>query len=81
MQSLAGTPDVGTTDAVKDSVYAPAREVVNFFHEVLMPVINWDTAHVENGRRPSSMNRYLYISNSTRRPSCNSAEPTPPAAP
>jgi hypothetical protein len=27
------------TDAVKDNVYALTREVVNFFHEVELPVI------------------------------------------
>jgi hypothetical protein len=41
------------TDAVKDNVYALARQAVNFFHKVLMLVINWDTAQVGNGRRPS----------------------------
>ena len=41
------------TDAVKDHVYTLARAAVNFFHEVLMLVINWDTAQVGNGRRPS----------------------------
>ena len=40
---------MGTTDAVKDNVYARAREAVNFFHEVLMLVINWDTAQAGNG--------------------------------
>ena len=44
---------MGTTDGVKDDVYALAREAVNFFHEVLMLVVNWDTAQVGNGRRPS----------------------------
>ena len=44
---------MGTTDPVKDDVYSLAREAVNFFHEVLMLVINWDTAQVGNGRRPS----------------------------
>ena len=42
-----------TTDAVKDHVYTLAREVVNLFHEVLLLVIDWDTAQVGNGRRPS----------------------------
>ena len=41
------------TDAVKDDVNTLTREAVNFFHEVLMLVINWDTAQVGNGRRPS----------------------------
>jgi hypothetical protein len=40
-------------DAVKDNVYTLAREAMNFFHEVLMLVINWDTAQVGNGRRSS----------------------------
>ena len=44
---------MGTTDTVKDDVYTLAHEAVNFFHEVLMLVINWDTAQVRNGRRPS----------------------------
>ena len=44
---------MGATDAVKDNVYALAREAVNFFHEVEMLVINRDTAQVGNGRRPS----------------------------
>ena len=44
---------MGTTDAVKDNVYALTREAVNFFHEVEMLVINRDTAQVGNGRRPS----------------------------
>ena len=46
-------PEVGATDGVKDDVHALAREAVNFLHEVLMLVINWDTAQVGNGRRPS----------------------------
>ena len=44
---------MGSTDAVKDNVYALAREAVNFFHEVEMLVINRGTAQVGNGRRPS----------------------------
>jgi hypothetical protein len=43
---------MGTADAVKDNVYALTREGVNFFQEVKMSVINWDTAQVGNGRRP-----------------------------
>ena len=50
-ESLAGTPHMGTTDAVKDNVYALTREAVNFFHEVEMSVIDWDATHVGNGRR------------------------------
>ncbi len=46
-------PEVITTDVVKDDVHALAREAVNLFHEVLVLVINWDTAKVGNGRRPS----------------------------
>jgi hypothetical protein len=46
-------PYVRAADAVKDNVYTLAREAVNFFHELLMLVINWDTAQVGNGRRPS----------------------------
>ncbi len=44
---------MATTDAVKDDVYTLVREAVNFFHEVLMLVINGDTAQAGNGRRPS----------------------------
>jgi hypothetical protein len=43
---------MGTTDAVKDNVYALTPGAVNFFHEVEMSVVNWDTAQVGNGRRP-----------------------------
>jgi hypothetical protein len=35
---------VGATDAVKDDVHALARQAVNFFDEVLMLVINRDSA-------------------------------------
>src|SRR6266496_3069218 len=42
-ERLAGTPDMGAADAVKDDVYTPTREVVNFFHEVLILVVDWDT--------------------------------------
>jgi hypothetical protein len=35
---------MGATDSVKDDVYALAREATNFFREVLMLVINWDSA-------------------------------------
>jgi len=44
---------MGTTDAVKDRVYTLTREAVNFLHEVELLVINWDTAQIGNGRRPS----------------------------
>ena len=40
-----------TTDAVKDDVHTRAREALNFFYEVLMLIIDWDTAQVGNGRR------------------------------
>jgi hypothetical protein len=39
--------------AVEDDVHAPAREAVNLFHEVLVLVINRDSAQVGNGRRPA----------------------------
>ena len=42
-----------TADGVKNDVHTLAREAVNFVHEVLMLVINRDTAQVGNGRRPS----------------------------
>lgn len=35
-----------TTDAVKDHVYSLTREAVNVFLEILMLVINRDTAQV-----------------------------------
>ena len=41
------------THAVEDDIRTLVREAVNFFHEVLMLVINRDTAQVGNGRRPS----------------------------
>ena len=44
---------MGATDAVKDDVDALARQAANFFHEVLMLVINRDSAQVGYGRRPS----------------------------
>src|SRR6266508_345681 len=44
-------PEVGPTDGVKDHVYALAGKATNFIHEVLMLVINWDTAKLGNGRR------------------------------
>ena len=46
-------PEVSATDRVKDDVHALTREAVNFFHEVELLVINWDTAQIGNGRRPS----------------------------
>jgi hypothetical protein len=44
---------MGATDAVKDNVYALAREAMNFVHEVELLVVNRDTAEVGNGRRAS----------------------------
>ena len=41
------------TYAVKDNVNTLAREAVNFFHEVLLLIINRDSAQVGNGRRTS----------------------------
>jgi hypothetical protein len=32
------------TNTVKDGVHTYARETVNLFHKVLMPIIDWDTA-------------------------------------
>ena len=37
---------MGTTDAVKDNVYALTGDALNFFHEIETSVINWDTAQV-----------------------------------
>jgi hypothetical protein len=78
-ESLAGTADVGTTDTVKANIYALAREAVNFFHKVLALVINWDTAISKTADAPRD-EQVPYISSRARCPSCNSAEPTPPAA-
>jgi hypothetical protein len=52
-ERLAGPPDMGTTDAVKDDVYTFTREAVHFFHEVLLLVINGESAQGSNGGRPS----------------------------
>ncbi len=41
---------MGATDAVKDYIYALTRAAVNFFDEVLMLVIDRDTAQVGNSR-------------------------------
>jgi hypothetical protein len=46
-------PEVGTTDGVKHGVHTVVREAVNFFHEVRMLVVNWDTAQIGNGRLTS----------------------------
>jgi len=46
-------PEVSATDRVKDDVHALTREAVKFFHEVLMLVINRDTAQVGDDRGPS----------------------------
>ena len=42
-----------STDAVEDNIYTPARETVNFIHEVEMLVIDRDTAQIANDRRTS----------------------------
>ena len=44
---------MGAADAVKDNVYALTREPVDFFHEVDLSVINWDTAQVGHSRPPA----------------------------
>jgi hypothetical protein len=46
-------PEVSTTDWVEDNVYPIAREAVDFFNEVLMLVVNRDSAQVANSRCPS----------------------------
>ena len=46
-------PEVRTTDGVKDGIHALAREAMNFFHEVLMLVVNRDSAQVDYSLRPS----------------------------
>src|SRR5262249_61628207 len=38
------------TDAVKNGVHTVSREPMNFRHEVLMPVIDWNTAQFRNYR-------------------------------
>ena len=43
-ERVAGTPDMGTTDAVKDDVDALACQAVDFLHEVLLLVINRESA-------------------------------------
>jgi hypothetical protein len=65
---------MGAADAVKDNVYTFTREAVNFFHEVLMLVINWDTANAETADAPRN-EQVPYISSPASRPSCKSAEP------
>src|SRR5262249_20253895 len=50
MKRVTGTPDVGAADAVKDNVDAVTRATVNFFHEVVLSIINRDAAHFGNGR-------------------------------
>jgi hypothetical protein len=44
---------MGAADWVKDGIHALAREAANLSHEVLISVIDWDTAQVGNDRRPS----------------------------
>jgi hypothetical protein len=46
-------PEVGATDVVKDDVNALACEAANFFHEVLVLVINRDSTQAGNGRCPA----------------------------
>jgi hypothetical protein len=40
---------VGATDRFEDNIHAIARQAVNLLHEVLIAVIDWDTAQVGNG--------------------------------
>jgi hypothetical protein len=40
---------MGAPDAVKDHVYAFPCETVNFFDEVELSIVNWDTAQVRHG--------------------------------
>jgi hypothetical protein len=44
---------MSAADAIKDNIDAIAREAVNLFHEVLILIVNWDTAQVRNGERPA----------------------------
>jgi len=44
---------MGATDTLKDNVHAVAREAVNFFYEVKVLVVDWDTAQLGNSQRPS----------------------------
>ena len=43
---------MGTAYAVEDNVHAVTGKAVNFLYEVLLPVINRDSAHVKYGQRP-----------------------------
>src|SRR5262245_53372415 len=52
-ESLTRTPHMRATDTIKNNVYTLTREAMNFCHEVLMLVINRDSAQVGDGRRPS----------------------------
>jgi hypothetical protein len=44
---------VSAADGVKNDIHAILREAVNFFHEVLIAVIDRDAAQLGNGGRPS----------------------------
>ena len=46
-------PGVSTADGVKNDVYAVVREAANFFHEVLIAVIDRDATQFGNDGRPS----------------------------
>ncbi len=46
-------PHVWTADGIEHGVHTLAREAVNFFHEVLVLVIDGDAAEGGNGRCPS----------------------------
>jgi hypothetical protein len=52
-ERLARMPQVGAADRIHDDVYAIACEAANLLHEVLAPVINWDTAQGGDRRCPS----------------------------
>src|SRR5262249_32999216 len=60
-ESLAGAPDVGTTDAVEDDVHALVREATNLLHEVELSVVDRDTAQLRDGGRPMRGTRAVHL--------------------
>ena len=42
---------MSAADAVKNDVHTVTREALNFFDEVLMPVVNWHSPQIGNRRR------------------------------
>ena len=52
-ERLTLAPDVSATDALKNNVHAVAGKAVDFCNEVLILIIDWDSAKIGNGRRAS----------------------------